>query len=175
MFHEVDVAVYIACRMTGRDKHEQVARAKYIRDVFAGYGVAAISPVLEEHIPDEPGELRENDRERLRGNWRNDKDIMAYTAHVTLMDDGDSGSVGMGREYGFNRYGIWKPTITLWNRDRGLTVAEFEDDSIFTSPHAAAAYIALNYGTRWKRWKWRFKMIARSLPTFIKRQVYAWR
>lgn len=173
--NEIDVTIYAACKMTGRDRHEQVKRAEYMRDVFALYGVRVISPVLEEHIPDLPGPLRENDRGRLRGNWRDDKDIMAYRAHVTVMDGGDEGSVGMGREYGFNRYALCKPTVTLWNKDRGLTVAEFEDDGIFLSPHMCAAYIAEKWGTRRKRIIWRLKMLVRSLPTFLKRQIYAFK
>lgn len=171
--NSIDVRVYAACTMTGRDKHEQVARAKLLREIFAVYGITLISPVLEEHIPDEPGILKETDAVRLKRNWARDKEIIAYETHVTLMDGGDEGSVGMGREYGFNRYGLWKPTITLWNRDRGLTVAQFEDDQIFVDPFAAAFYIASTYGTRWQRVKWRLGMLARSLPRFIKRQIYA--
>ena len=173
--NKLDVTVYIATAMSNRSKHDQVTRAKYMCDVLSIYGITPVSPVLEEKVPDEPGPLVETNYARLKKNWARDKEIIAYEAHVTLMDGGDEGSVGMGREYGLNRYGLWKPTITLWNKDRGLTVAEFEDDSIFTDEHSAAAYIAEQYGTRWKRWKWRIRMLARSLPTFIKRQVYAFR
>ena len=175
MSNKIDVVVYQATKMSGRDRHEQVSRARHIVDVFALYGVKVISPVLEENVPDEPGPLVETNYARLKKNWARDKEIIAYEAHVTLMDGGDEGSVGMGREYGLNRYGLWKPTITLWNKDRGLTVAEFEDDKIFVDEYAAAYYIADTFGTRWKRWKWRVAMLIRSLPTFLKRQIYAFR
>jgi len=174
MLFKTDCSVYIACKMSGRDRHEQITRAKYLCSVLAAYGLTPISPVIEEHVEDAPGPLLTNDPVFLRRVWTDDKEIMAYRAHVTLMDGGDEGSVGMGREYGFNRYGLWKPTVTLWSRDRGLTVAEWEDDGIFMSPHLAAAYIAAVYGTRLKRWKWRFSMLKRTLPRFIWRQLWAW-
>jgi len=172
---DVDCVVYIACRMTNRDRHEQIERAQYLCQIARGFGLTPISPVLEEGVEDKPGPLVTNDPVFLRKVWAADKAIMAYRAHVTLMDGGDEGSVGMGREYGFNRYGLWKPTITLWGKDRGLTVAEWEDDGIFMSPRGALAFIAANYGTRLKRWRWRLAMLVRTLPRFLKRQVYAWR
>jgi hypothetical protein len=171
---KINCKVYVACRMTGRSKREQVERARYMCQVLKAYNLTPISPVLEENIQPEDAILVQTTDTDLAQYWARDKEIMSYEAHVTLMDGGDEGSVGMGREYGFNRYALWKPTITLWSQDRGITVAQFEDDAIFLSAHEAAAYIAVNFGTRWKRWKWRLKMLRKSIPTFLKRQGAAW-
>jgi len=172
---EIDCKVYVACKMTGRSKVEQVVRAKYMCAILHAYGLEAISPVIEENVEPEDKPLSQMSEQELYKNWSRDKEIMVNESHVVLLDGNDEGSIGMSREYGFNRYCLWKPTVTLWNHDRGITVADFEDDSIFMSAHEAAAYIAFRYGSRWNRWKWRAKMLYRTLPKFIERQIRAWR
>jgi hypothetical protein len=174
-FMKNNCCVYIACRMTGRDRVEQVRRARYICDQLKQAGITPISPVIDEKVPATPGPLIPASREELRGHWTRDKHIITRLAHVILFDGADEGSVGMGREYGFARYALWKPTIILWHSNRGITVADFEDDAIVLDiPHAIKVIYA-NYFTRSQRWRWRAKMLARSFPKWILRQIYAWR
>lgn len=174
-FLKPDCVVYVACRMTGRDKAEMVQRAKYVTEIFAERGVKVISPVLEESVKNEPGKLVNHDKERLHGFWRRDKQIIRRESHVVMLDHGEMKSFGMEREYCLNRGVLWKPTVMCIPQGTPLSVAQFEDDAIFYSVHAAAAFIADNWGNRWLRWKWRANMLRRSLPRWIVDQVYAWR
>lgn len=172
---KLNCRVYVACRMTGRDRTEQIERANYVRAIFALAGIEAISPVISEGVQPEPGVLLPTSREELLGNWTRDKVLIMREAHVVLLDGADDGSVGMAREYAYNRYCLWKPTVILWHKPRGLTVAEFEDDAITTSVLDAALFIRKNYGTRCKRWRWRVRMLTRSIPKWLLGQLYAWR
>ena len=167
--------VYVACRMTGRCRAEQVERAEDVCDVLRTYGLTPVSPVISEGVQPIPGELVPNSREELLGNWTRDKILISRVAHVVLLDGADEGSVGMAREHGYNRYSLWKPTVVLWNNPRGYTVADFEDDMVAISLSDAAEFISLNFGTRRKRIAWRIRMLARCLPKWIVNQIYAWR
>lgn len=169
-------SVYIATPMTGRSRQEQISRALYLCSVLTQYGLKGISPVIEEGVENKPGVLLQNSEERLKGFWNRDKDIMSYRARVTLIDGGDEGSVGVGREHGFNRYCLWKPTVVIWKKDRGITVAKFEDDALFVNDeHEAAIFIQRNWGTWNKYVIWRIKMLTRTLPKWLWRQIYAFK
>lgn len=166
--------VYIACKMTGRDKAEMVTRAKFVRDVFSFYGLEAISPVLEEGVQNEKGALTPNSTEELKGHWKRDKDIIAYRAHVVFCDEAERKSLGVEREYGFNRYALWKPTVTLLPTS-GPNIAWFEDDYVADSLHEAAALIRHKWGTWPKRFIWRLNMLKKTLPKWLGRQLYGFR
>jgi hypothetical protein len=167
--------VYIACRMTGRDRVEQVRRAKFLCDKLVLAGITPISPVVDEGVKEEPGALFPTSQCELRAHWERDKHIITRIAHVVLFDGADEGSVGMAREYGLSRYCCWKPTIILWAFDRGITVADFEDDAIAFDIDNVIDKIHCNYFTRGQRWRWRLRMLNRSLPRWIVNQIYAWR
>lgn len=163
--------VYVCCTMTGRDRKEQVMRAQYVKAIFAQYGIEAIHPVLEERVPAVHGPLIQESVSQLEQFWRRDKEIIAYEAHAVFVDGADEGSVGVGREYAFSRYNLWKPTVLLWNKNRGVTVAQFEDDFIVADAISAAILIRAEWGTWEKRMWWRLKLLVRTLPTFIYRQL----
>jgi|GEM_PF-3353210 len=167
--------VYVACRMTGRCRAEQVERAKWAIDYLAEFGLTGISPVISEGVPAIKGELHPASKEELLGNWTRDKILISRVAHVVLLDGADEGSVGMAREHGYNRYSLWKPTVVIWNQQRGHTVADFEDDLVAYNFLEAANFILKNFGTRRKRIAWRIRMLARCLPKWIINQIYAWR
>lgn len=165
---------YVACRMTGRDKKEQVQRARYVCAILRQYNVEGISPVLFENVEETPGPLVNTDKERLRSFWSRDKQIIREEAHVVLVDGAHDKSFGVEREYMLNRGCLWKPTVLLCP-PMGLTVADFEDDKIVHDVHAAGAYIRDNWGTWEKRFVWRIKMLARTLPSWIWYQILAFR
>lgn len=167
--------VYIACRMTGRDRKEMVSRALHVCWELERFGLTPISPVLEEGVTPTQGTLVPASREELKGNWTRDKYIIRRMAHVVLLDGADEGSIGMSREYGLNRYCLWKPTVVLWGKHRGLTVADFEDDLATDYLSDAIDLIVKNFSTPWKRRKWRIKMLLHSLPKWCIDQLYAWR
>ncbi len=161
--------------MTGRDRREQIARARSAINVLYAFGITGISPVVTEGVEPIPGDLTTTCKEMLRGHWTRDKHLISRVCHVTLLDGADEGSVGMAREHGYNRYSLWKPTVVIWNQPRGYTVADFEDDHVCFSLYEAAKYIRDNFLTRRQRWVWRIKMLVRSLPKWIINQLYAWR
>ena len=167
--------VYAAMKMTGRDKVEQVKRSHHISNTGKRLGITVISPVIEENVKATPGKLTNKDKPRLKTFWERDKDIIRYEAHVVLLDHAEMKSFGMEREYMLNRGVLWKPTVMVVKPGTSISVAEFEDDAVFYSVEEAFKFINQKWGTRWKRWKWRSKMINRSLPKFLKDQLYAWR
>lgn len=173
---KINCTVYVACRMTGRDKAEQIDRAQYVFRILRAYGMNPISPVFDEGVDYKKGEpLIPMCAKELLEHWERDKYIIRRVAHVVLLDGADEASIGMTREYGLNRYCLWKPTIILWERQRGINVSHFEDDLSTYSLVKAVDIIASRFGTPWKRRVWRAKMLLRSLPRWIVDQLYAWR
>lgn len=170
----MSVSVYVATRMTGRDKREQVHRAKHVCAILKQYGINPISPVLSENVENKPGPLINDNKERLAGFWKRDKEIIRYEAHVVLIDGAHEKSFGVEREYMLNRGVLWKPTVLLCP-PMGLTVVDFEDDALVHDVHQAGELIRERWGTKWKRIKWRALMLMRSLPKRIKDETYAWR
>lgn len=166
--------VYVATRMTGKDKHEQVARARYVCAILRQYGLTPISPVLAENVEDAPGPLVNDNRERLGRFWARDKEIIRYEAQVVLIDGAHEKSLGVEREYMLNRGVLWKPTVLLMP-PIGLTVVAFEDDYVAHDVHIAGEFIRKKWGTPWKRLKWRLAMLNRTLPTWLLGQIYAFR
>ena len=173
LMNKLNCNVYVATKMTGRDKAEMVQRAYYVCDVLRHWGLTPISPVIEEEVPKNEGLLLQSSNEQLKKFWKRDKDIIVYQAHVVLCDEADNKSLGMEREYGFSRYCLWKPTLTIL--PKGINVACFEDDIVVQTVDAAASIIAQNWGTCKKRWVWRIKMLVRTLPRWFWRQIIAWR
>lgn len=166
--------VYGACKMSGRDRPEMIARAKLAIAIFAQYGLELISPVIEEGVKNEEGPLEQTSDEQLKKFWHRDKEIIAYETNVVLLDEAFRKSIGMERELGFNRYGLWKPTVTLLP-DSAYSVASIEDDYVVKDLHEAAALIRDNWGTWPKRVVWRLKMLNRTLPKWIYRQIMAFK
>src|SRR5258708_3157603 len=175
LMFNVDCVVYVGCKMSGRDKLEQVKRAEYVSKVLEENGLIAISPVVEEEVKPEEGKLVNHDKDRLKEFWKRDKEIIVKEAHVVLLDHGEMKSFGMEREMGLNRYCLWKPTIMLGTNGTPLSVAQFEDDMVFYSVHHAAQEINRLWGTRFDRWLWRLRMLNRTLPMWMYRQILAWR
>jgi hypothetical protein len=171
----MSVIVYVACKMTGRDKSEMVARATRVCEIFREAGITPISPVVEEHVENREGKLINNDKERLHGYWKRDKEIIIKEAHVVFLDHAEMKSLGMEREYCLSRGVLWKPTIIYLPKGTPISVADWEDDKVFNSVHDAAKYIVEMWGTGHKRRMWRLKMLNRTLLTWIYRQILAWR
>jgi hypothetical protein len=166
---------YVACKMTGRDKLEMVRRAKYVCKTLRRYNIEPISPVMEEQVQAERGKLTNHDKPRLKIFWKRDKDIIRYESHVVLIDQAQMKSFGIEREYMLQRGVLWKPVVLVVEPGTALSVAEFEDDAVMYSVDQAARYIQQMWGTRWKRWKWRVRMLDRSLPKWFYDQLMAWR
>lgn len=162
--------------MTGYEKPEMIARASRVCEIFREYGLTPISPIIDiEQVKDMPGKLINSDKKSLLGFWKKDKEILIYEAHVMFWDHAERKSFGCEREYALNRFCLWKPTVIYVAPGTPTSVAEWEDDALFTSVHMAARYIAEQWGTREQRNKWRWKMLNKSFPNWLARQVLAWR
>lgn len=174
MTNKIDVSVYIACAMSGRDKAEMVARAQRVCEIFREAGITPISPVIEEKVKDEPGKLINSDKDRLKQFWQRDKQLIIEECHVFFWDHAEMKSFGAEREYALARFCLWKPSIMYVAPGTPVSVAGWEDDAIFSSVHEAAKHIVEHWGTKEQRRKWRLEMLARSLPTWVKRQAMQW-
>lgn len=167
--------VYCATKMTGRDKKELLLRANYVCNKLKGYGLTPVSPVLEEQVENEAGALLQLSNKKLRSFWKRDKDLIAYKAHVLLCDEAELKSLGVEREYGYARYCLWKPVVTVLPSNQGFNIADYEDDIVVHSIDTAAKVIVNNWGTKEKRFRWRSKMLLRTLPKWLYRQLCQWR
>jgi hypothetical protein len=166
--------VYIACRMTHRNRREMIQRAKYVSAIFKKAGVEAISPVLRERVPARPGKLKNPSKIRLFKKWTDDKDILCWEAHGMAWDEAQDKSTGAEREHGINRYLWWKPTVIILPEPHGITVAVFEDDLISGDVEAVAHYFSEHHGNLYKRWKWRLMLLNRCLVKFVVGQIWQW-
>lgn len=171
----INCSVYIACAMSGRDKAEMVARAQRVCEIFREAGLNPISPVLEEKVTNEPGKLINSDKEKLKQFWARDKELIIKHCHVFFWDHAEMKSFGAEREYALARFCLWKPTVMYVTPGTPVSVAAWEDDEIVTSVHEAARIIVERWGTRRLRFNWRRHMLARSLKTWVLRQLYQWR
>src|ERR1019366_1788549 len=169
------LVVYVACRMSGRDKAEMVHRAQFVVETLAIFGITGISPVLEEGVKAERPKLINYDKEQVRGFWARDKHIIRYVSHAVLFDHAEMPSLGMTREFSLNRGTLWRPTVIVLAKDVPVSVSVFEDDFVTNSVHSAAAYMNLTWGSKWKRISWRMRMLIRTLPKFLLGQLYGFR
>lgn len=163
----IDCKVYVACKMSGRDRLEMVNRAVRVCEIFREFGLTPISPVVEENVKAEEGKLINSDKVKLSGYWQRDKEIIMKEAHVIFLDHAEMKSFGMEREMGFARYCLWKPTVLHVAPGTVVSVAQWEDDKCVTSIHEGAKYIADTWGTKQKRIIWRLKMLNRCLIYWI--------
>ena len=168
------IKIYVACKMTGRDKKEQVEHAQYVTEVLKKYDVQVVSPVLEEKVLALPGLLLNTDEVRLKNFWKRDKEIIRREVHAVLLDGADQKSFGMEREYMLSRGVLWKPTV-LYMPKTFLNVSQFEDDFVSSDLDEIGKYLQDNFGTRKKRITWRIKMLIRSLPKWMVDQMYQFR
>ncbi len=172
---KLDCKVYLATKMTGCDKAELVARAERVCEIFKEYGLIPISPVFEEGIKSENVKLINSDKKDLAYRWQEDKKVIIEQSHVLFWDQAEQKSFGVEREYALNRFTLWKPTVIYVAPGTPTSVAEWEDDKVFNSVHAAAEYIRDTWGTVEQRRKWRWEMLKRTVPTFLYRQWLAFR
>lgn len=175
LMSKIDVKVYCAVKMTGCSKDELVARAERVCEIMREFGITPISPVIEENVKNEPTKLINANKPQLSGYWKRDKQIIIEEAHVLFWDHAEQKSFGVEREYGLNRYCLWKPSVLYVPKGTPTSVSEWEDDAIFYSVHDACRYIVDMWGTPKRRRQWRWEMLKRTLPTWVKRQWLAWR
>jgi hypothetical protein len=166
------VKVYLAHAMTGRTGEELLAESKVAAQIAAKYNVELLDPVVAENVARSKRPLH-NKQDALAEYWRRDKE-MIRAAHVLLDYTGPAKSEGVAHEIGYARFGLWKPVVRIWPK-LGPSVAWIEDDIIANDPEFAFFMIDKLWGSKWKRFKWRFKMLNKSLPKWLYYQALEWK
>ena len=165
------VRVYLAQAMTGRTWLDVCDEAIRARNALNGLDV--FSPSLDEALrrsPD-PIDTIPSVLEELQSHWKRDKAEIVKT-HVVVDLTPHLHSHGVSHEIGFARYCLWKPVVRIM--EPTSSVAYLEDDLLVPTVEAAAEAIQRLWGTRAKRWAWRSRMLLRSLPKWLWRQLRAW-
>lgn len=160
--------VYTAHAMSGRSGKELILESRMAKTVLWQYGIKVLDPVEVEGVSEKDVLVQATETD-LRAFWKRDKEMIRQS-DVVLDLTGAAKSEGVAHEIGYARYCLWIPVIRLYP---GLmtSVARFEDDYIVNSLEEAGQLIRSNWGTYSKRLSWRVKMLGRSLPRWIFRQI----
>jgi len=169
------IKIYTCAKMTGRDREEMVTMAKKNKKIFENAGITVLDPILEEHIKSISGPLQDVPLSALKDYWKRDKQ-MIREAHVIVDTTPELKSEGSAHEIGYARYGLWKPVVRLYNKEKPSSmIVYFEDDLIVHSPEEAAIQIIKYWGTWRKRFWWRLAMLNRCLFKWIWHQIKEWK
>ena len=159
------IAAYTCQRMTGRMCDEMLVEAQMLTRVLGNYGIKALNPVLEEHIPNEHILLPNVPQETLERYWKRDKE-MIREADVLLDYLTQNLSDGSNKEVGYSRWCLWKPTIRVWS-GKGALISRIEDDIVVPTLLDAIEVINDKWGTYEKLGAWRTEMIERTYPKWL--------
>lgn len=162
------VSVYCARRMTGVPGRQLVAQSLRAKKVLEAHGINVLDPVLSEKVKRTYKPLY-NSFAKLKEYWYRDK-AMIRKAHAVIDMTPQHNSEGVKHEIGYARYFLWKPVIRIYP-ELGPSVARIEDDFIAGSLEEAADMINTNWGTWWKRTKWRVVLLNRCLLGFLWNQT----
>lgn len=168
---KVDVIVYLACSMTGRNKKEMYEESLNAIKVLESRGITVLSPVMEEGVKPDNETLIPISREELDGQWNNDKKLIRRS-HVLLDLTGPMKSEGVTHEIGYARFGLFMPVVRVYP-GLGHSVARLEDDGIVSSIEEAADLIANRWGSRPQRIVWRLfeRRFLTKWPLLVWRQL----
>ena len=164
--------IYYAKAMTGRTGQDLLSEAREIQWLSWLFEVEALDPVIAEGVKEGAHPLA-NDLDHLNMYWQRDKE-MVRDAHVLIDTTGPAKSEGVAHEVGYARYCLWKPVVRVYE-GLGPSIARIEDDYIANSLPEAIKFAKANWGTKSQRIFWRVKMLAKSLPKFIKYQLGEWK
>lgn len=170
------VIVYAARSMTGRIKEEVVAEAKVDKTLMEKAGITVQCPVEKESIPSTKQVLLSSKKSML-DYWPQDK-RMIEKSHVLFDLTPERKSEGVAHEIGYARYFLYRPIVRVYRGGKlpvSSSVAYFEDDYVTDSLESAIAFTMKEYGTRYKRIKWRLKLYLRCLPKMIRIWFMSWK
>lgn len=170
--HKINVRVYLCQAMTGIRQNVIYQRNAYCTRVLEKYGIEVWSPVTEEGVSPSNKKLDQPSQEQLRKFWRRDKFLIKH-CHVLLDITGPSRSQGSLHEIGLARYFIFQPVVRVMKLSGPSVVIE-EEDLIAPTVEKAAQLITQEFGTPWKRLKWKFKLFGRCFPGYIRTRIMWW-
>jgi hypothetical protein len=162
------IKAYTSQRMTGRYCDEMLVEAQMLVRVLGNYGITALNPVLEEHIPNEHIVLPHVSSETLERYWQRDKE-MIREADILIDYKTQNLSDGSNKEVGYSRWCLWKPTIRVWD-GKGALISRIEDDLVVPNLLDAISVINERWGDYEKLGKWRMDMLQKSYPAWAMHQ-----
>jgi len=170
--HKVNCRVYLGQQMTGVKQSVIYQRNAYCNRVFTKYGITVLSPVTEEGVKSNKKKLDQPSQEVLSYFWKRDKWLIR-NSHILVDITGPSKSQGLLHEIGFSRYFLMKPCVRIMKL-YGPSVAVEEEDLIAPTVEKAAKFIIDEFGTPWKRLKWKFKLFRRCFFSYLKTRLSWW-
>lgn len=167
--NKVNVRCYSAQQMTGIKQFEIYRRNWYCTRVLQKHDITVLSPVTEEGVKANHRKMDQPSQEQLAMYWKRDK-FLIKNSHVLLDITGPSKSQGLMHEIGLSRYFLFKPIIRVMKL-KGPSVAIEEDDILVPTVEEAAKLIVREFGTPWKRLKWKFKLFCRCFFPYLKTRL----
>jgi hypothetical protein len=170
--HKINVRIYLGQQMTGVKQSVIYQRNAYCSRVFMKHGILVLSPVTEEGVSPSKKRLDQPSQEQLAKFWKKDKWLIR-NSHILVDITGPSKSQGLLHEIGLSRYFYFKPIVRVMKL-RGPSVAVEEEDLIAPTVEKAAKFIVQEFGTPWKRLKWKFKLFRRCFGSYTKTRILWW-
>lgn len=164
--------VYLARGMSGRTKEEVALEDKYDREFFEAAGFEVLSPVKEEGIHPTPEKLLAS-KDSMLFFWPRDKQ-MVRKCDIVLHMTPHLRSDGAWHEVGFKRYHLWEPVVHVYPEGQlphKGAVSYLEDDAVVEGCIQAVEWALRVYGTRWRRLKWKIKLLKRCFLKAIETRV----
>jgi hypothetical protein len=169
-FNAINVRVYAAQQMTGVKQCVIYRRNWYCTNVLQKYCITVLSPVTEEGVKASNRKMDQPSQTQLAMYWRKDK-FLIKNSHVLLDITGPSKSQGLLHEIGLSRYFLFKPIVRVMKL-KGPSIAIEEDDLCVSTVEEAANLIIKEFGTPWKRLKWKFKLFFRCILPYLKTRLF---
>lgn len=170
--HKINVRIYAAQQMTGFKQSVIYQRNAYCERVFAKHGITVLSPVTEEGVKSNKKKLDQPSQAQLGYFWKRDKWLIR-NSHILVDITGPSKSQGLLHEIGLSRYFFFKPVVRVMKL-KGPSVAIEEEDILAPTVEKAAKLIIDNWGTPWKRLKWKVKLFRRCFGSYLKMRIFWW-
>lgn len=165
------VSVYLATPLTGRTGKEVWEEAIRVKQIYERHGIKAISPIDGEGIPFNDTIIGDRSNEEMHYIWKKKDKAQIRHCSVFVFAASRRASQGVLREYCLARGTLFKPTVGVYVEVSPGFIAKAEDDYTATSHEEAAVVIQARWGTWWKRFKWRLKVLNRSIPGWVGFQV----
>lgn len=172
--NKINVKIYAARGMSGRDQATVVQEAFEDKMEFEENGIRVLCPVEKERVKSIHKKLS-SDTKHMKLYWPADKDLIKQ-AHVYVNFTPHLNSIGAWHELGFARYFLYKPCVLIFP-DGELpspgNISFFEDDVVVDSHTEAMRIIKARWGTPLKRLKWRIKLL-KKVPRAIYLKCREW-
>jgi len=164
------IKAYTCQTMTGRFCDEMIVEARMLERVLGNHNIEILNPVLSElaFIPNEHIVLPTVPTAQLEEFWRMDKRLIRE-ADIVIDYKTQNKSDGSNNEVAYNRFGLWKPTIRVWEGP-GALISRMEHDDIVPTLNDAMNVIHEKYDTYEKLGAWRIAMLERSFPKWLAHQ-----